>query len=208
MLVEHGFEKEIDKIIKSGEQSFIDLIGLNASVKGIKTKIYCFENHRLYNDKISAYSKKIISDFEEFIPHSNSEIVESFDDNECFEMRIDIRNSKGAESGHSMSQNALAWCYKNGLGVEQDYSKAFYWFEKSANLGLGAAQYNLGLAYEEGKGVETDLVKSREWFEKAAEQGEKKSFLNLAIYYENGWGGLKKNTKKATEYYLLSAKKG
>lgn len=93
MLVEYGFEKEIDKIIKNGEQSFIDLIGLNASVKGIKTKIYCFENHRLYNDKISDYSKKIISDFEEFIPHCNSEIVESFDDNECFEMRIDIRNS-------------------------------------------------------------------------------------------------------------------
>ena len=42
--------------------------------------------------------------------------------------------SIAAERGDSWSQNDLANCYLDGLGVEQNYDKAIDLFLKSANL--------------------------------------------------------------------------
>ena len=40
-----------------------------------------------------------------------------------------------AESGDVQSQYNLGVKYDNGNGVEKDYSKAFYWYLKSAEQG-------------------------------------------------------------------------
>ena len=41
-----------------------------------------------------------------------------------------------------------------GEGVEQNYKKAVFWYEKAANQGYTEAQHNIGLCYENGVGVE------------------------------------------------------
>ena len=60
---------------------------------------------------------------------------------------------KAAEQGDAMAQLDIAFCYNNGKGVEQCYSKAAYWYEKAAEQGLPKAQHNLGFSYYNGEGV-------------------------------------------------------
>ena len=38
---------------------------------------------------------------------------------------------KKAEQGDCSAQFNLDLMYKNGKGIEQDYEKAFYWYQKS-----------------------------------------------------------------------------
>jgi len=87
--------------------------------------------------------------------------------------------SKGSELIHesikygqsSYGQNTLGYMYENGIGVEKNYSDAFFWYKKSAEQGNPYAQWNLGRLYEEGKGTEQDKEKAIYWYEKSSEQG-------------------------------------
>lgn len=54
------------------------------------------------------------------------------------------------------------------LGVQQNYSKAFDHFEKSAKLGKTYALRNLGICYREDQGVEQNYSKMIEYYEKLA----------------------------------------
>ena len=65
----------------------------------------------------------------------------------------------------------LSNCYKRGSGCDQNHTKAFEWFEKSAKLGHSVAMYNVGDCYENGTGVTKDLNKAIEWYTKAMENG-------------------------------------
>ena len=55
--------------------------------------------------------------------------------------------------------------------MDQDFSKAVYWFRKAANQGHANAQYLLGLEYTSATGVDQDFSKAVFWFRKAANQG-------------------------------------
>jgi len=78
---------------------------------------------------------------------------------------------QAAELDHPHAQYNLAVMYQKGDGVEQNMSKAFYYYEKAANSNLPIAQYNLGMIYFEGAIVEKDEAKAKEYWEKAAAQG-------------------------------------
>lgn len=60
--------------------------------------------------------------------------------------------------------------YMQGLCVEQNYKKAFQWFEKAAGEEIPAAQYNLAILYQYGCGVEKDEEKAALWMAKAAQR--------------------------------------
>ena len=62
----------------------------------------------------------------------------------------------------------LGIIYTYGKGVNKDYSKVFYWYQKAAEQGDSLAQLNLGIMYQYGKGVEEDYSESVFWYEKAA----------------------------------------
>jgi TPR repeat protein len=63
--------------------------------------------------------------------------------------------------------------YENGVGVSQNYERAFEWYFKSANQKQdnSLSQNSLGIMYEEGRGVRRDLSKAKEWFNKACSNG-------------------------------------
>jgi hypothetical protein len=89
----------------------------------------------------------------------------------------------------------LAVFYKNGNGTEKNLEKAFYWYQKAAEIGGKEAMYNLALCYENGEGTEKNLEKAFHWYQKAAENGDKEAMINLALCYENG-EGTEKNLEK------------
>ena len=96
---------------------------------------------------------------------------------------------KAAEDGDAKAQFEIAWCYKVGKGVEQDYAKSIEWFQKSADQGYTEALRNLGICYKDGTGVEGDKAKAIEMFQKALNSMSKKDAESsdaALIYFDIG----------------------
>ena len=108
-----------------------------------------------------------------------------------------------ANQGNAEAQNNLGVAYYNGEGVEQSYSKAVYWYQKSAEQGNAVAQNNLGVSYYNGEGVEQSYSKAVYWCQKSAEQGNADAQYNLGVAYYNGEGVDKSYSK--TVYWLRKA---
>lgn len=65
--------------------------------------------------------------------------------------------------------------YSTGSGVDQDYTKAVFWYRKAAKQHDGKAQDRLGGMYAEGKGVTKNLVQAYAWLAVAIDNGNKES---------------------------------
>ena len=102
----------------------------------------------------------------------------------------------------------LGIMYYNGALVEQNYNKAFIYFEQAEDLGNQEAYRWIGMYCFNRTGTFTN-EKSFEYFEKALnfnpQDGEVLCYLGLC--YENGYG-VRKNLKKAFESRLQSAEFG
>ncbi len=119
---------------------------------------------------------------------------------ECFHKVLD-----GTEPVFmAVAMNNMGMMYKNGLGVEQDYTMAMEWFEKSAALNDSTAMSNIGFLYGDGLGVEQDYAKAMEWFEKSAALYNSHAMNNIGYLYENGFG-VEQDYAKAMEWYEKSA---
>lgn len=70
--------------------------------------------------------------------------------------------------GSTDAQVALAWRYRQGNGVAQDYARAAVLFERAAKSGSVRAQYDLGILHYYGLGGTDD--QSRRWLEAAAQR--------------------------------------
>ena len=66
-----------------------------------------------------------------------------------------------------MAQYCLGVLYANGIGIEQSYTEAIYWYQKAAEQGLAVAQYSLGVAYYNVRYYTQAIY----WWEKACENG-------------------------------------
>jgi len=83
-----------------------------------------------------------------------------------------------AIGGDPYAQEIIGEVFHYGRGVDRDYKKAFYWYEKSAKQGHAPAQDYLALFYEIGLGVKKDCGKSIEWLRYAYFNGFKESLGN------------------------------
>lgn len=89
-------------------------------------------------------------------------------------------------------------CY--GLGIQQDYEKAFEWFLKSAKEGNKFAQYSLGNLYYYGNGTDKDLSQAFQWYMKSSSQGQPYASYSIAQMYNKG-EYVSKDENQAHEYY-------
>lgn len=87
----------------------------------------------------------------------------------------------GAKAGDSAAQNDLGVYYLEN----QEYEKAFKWFQKSSEQGLLHAYRNLGLCYLNGWGVEKDIEKAIANYTIAADKGLSESELTLGLIYQS-----------------------
>ena len=76
------------------------------------------------------------------------------------------------------------YCY--GSGTEQNYQKAFEWFERSAKQKNKFAQYSLANLYYYGNGVEKDLSLAFLWYQKSSAQGQPYASYVIAQMYSKG----------------------
>lgn len=104
---------------------------------------------------------------EMYRPYLDEIIVEPLLDQMTFEQKL-----KMAEGGDPLAMDIVAMSYLNGDDTSQDFSKAFYWYRKLAEMENATAQYNLALFYAKGCGVPRNFDKAAEWMLKAADNGE------------------------------------
>lgn len=89
--------------------------------------------------------------------------------------------TRSAEDGSMKAQHFLALMYQNGNGVEQDFSKAAYWYDKTARQGDAEAQLTYAMILALGKGVEQDIAAACHWATVSYHQGNEKAWQTLQI---------------------------
>ena len=90
------------------------------------------------------------------------------------------------------------FCY--GLGTEQDYEKAFEWFERSAKQKNKFAQFSLANLYYYGSGVEKDLSQAFLWYQRSSSRGQPYASYAVAQMYSKG-EYVSENEDTAQRYY-------
>ena len=89
-----------------------------------------------------------------------------------------------ADKGNAKAEFVLGRLYFFGRGVSQNYSKAFFWFKKSAFMKNTSGENALGFLYYHGKGVKRNYSKAAYWYKKSALQGNPLSeFFLGSLYY-------------------------
>ncbi len=78
-----------------------------------------------------------------------------------------------ARSGNADAEELIGVMYALGLGVEQDYERAFEWYLRSAMKGHPGAQSGVGWYYEVGLGMPApDLTRAYLWYVLSAIGGD------------------------------------
>lgn len=103
---------------------------------------------------------------------------------------------KIADLGDSGGQLNLGYFYDEGLHVEQNKSKAIYWYKKAYSQNEGSAANNIAIHYKSIK----EYKKALWWFHKAVKLLDHDAYFDIAQLYENGHG-VKRNISKAIWFY-------
>jgi TPR repeat protein len=78
-----------------------------------------------------------------------------------------------ARSGNADAEELIGVLYAMGLGVEQDYQRAFEWYLRASLKGHPGAQSGIGWYYEVGLGMPApDLVRAYMWYALSAIGGD------------------------------------
>ena len=97
-------------------------------------------------------------------------------------------------------QYRIGKMFSYGLGTEQDYEKAFEWFERSAKQKNKFAQFSLANLYYYGSGVKKDLSQAFLWYQRSSSQGQPYAAYSIAQMYRYG-EYVTKDNDTAQRYY-------
>lgn len=85
-----------------------------------------------------------------------------------------------ARSGNAEAEELIGVMYGLGLGVEQDYERAFEWYLRASMKGHPGAQSGVGWYYELGLGLPApDLVRAYMWYTLSAIGGDPDAAISL-----------------------------
>ena len=106
--------------------------------------------------------------------------------------------------GLPSSQFIIGEKYHFGNGVDVDYDKAYYWYDKSSSSGYGRAFTRIGNMYYDGVGFSSDIDQAIKFWTSAADLGDGEAFFCLGKIYENKELPEDEH-KKAHQLYINSA---
>ncbi len=108
--------------------------------------------------------------------HMMAEVCSRFPERiECKGFKL--RNLALENDSKDLFQIGLA--FKDGDGLEQNYSKSLFWLKLAAGRNSIEAQYELADMYENALGVSRSIAQAKFWYEKAVVQGHKESAIRL-----------------------------
>lgn len=112
-----------------------------------------------------------------------------------------------SHDGDNEAALLLGFAYQDGIGVNEDYQKAFEYHSKAAAKENAAAINALGLLYSHGYGVEKNVDIAMNYYQQALEHGYYNAAVNMAFHYKNG-DGINKDLAKALELFEYAAVNG
>ena len=112
---------------------------------------------------------------------------------------------KTSEMGDAEGLFYVGAFYGTGDVVAQDYSKSIQYLQKSADLGYADALYQLGVYRLHGFGCDIDWKKALNYYRAAAEKGCAEAAYSAGYIYDRGEHGVKKDDKKAFNWFLKAA---
>lgn len=120
-----------------------------------------------------------------------------------------VPNMSWAEDNQTRNLKSQARQYYWGIGVTQDYEKAFALYLRAAELGDAEAQYISGAMYQVGQGTEQNIPKSFKLLYGAAQKGKSTVDSELLIAQAFLLGtAVPKNVAMAVDWYTKAAEKG
>jgi uncharacterized protein len=111
---------------------------------------------------------------------------------------------RAAELGNPTAYLGVASFYRQGIGVPQDYPRAFQNARKGALLGSPQAQMVTGVFFREGWGVQQSYPEAMRWIWLAVQNGYPAAFVAYGDFYRKGLG-VEVDDAKALEYYRQAA---
>ena len=114
--------------------------------------------------------------------------------------------TKAGEAGYVRAWQNLGLMYFYAhCGVEQDFEKAYMYFEKGVQAGGIGALYDAGYMLYKGLGCQQDYKKAHFYFVKGAGKGHSPCMYMLGLCYRNGYG-VEADAAEAN-YWLSEAEK-
>lgn len=111
-----------------------------------------------------------------------------------------------ARSGNVTAMYNLAEQYYKGVGMLQDYKKAFVWYKQAGDRGNLEACYMTAAMYEEGLGCNQNYTNAFNYYIKAAERGHERSQLKVATMFDAGLG-TRQSLSRAYLWYRVCAER-
>lgn len=93
---------------------------------------------------------------------------------------------KGIINNNAASYLFLGLIYENGLGIKEDFNKAYEHYNKSFHIGNYDAAYHIGYCYFYGLGVTKHITQGYNWCKLAAEYNYAQAMAELSNRYEKG----------------------
>lgn len=124
-----------------------------------------------------------------------------------FPKHLVSRLKSAAHNGDAGSMRNFGVCSIYGIGVPQDDSEAFFWFEKAAKLKDARAMTNLAVCYARGRGAPKNDELALHWCQEAIALDEVSAMGILGVFLQKG-RGITQDTKQAVRLYKRAAKGG
>lgn len=218
---------QLVKTISSGDNEYVIVSPIqNANrMKRLKDFVTILENNLYFEQYLDKRELRDDKDWTCAVLICSTKIDKKevrFDLNEVYETAVSIIEGKnqdeakcvevfhllniGSLTGDMKCQNALGCFYRRGIGTNQDFSKAFEWFDKSAKQGFDKAKFNLSICYKKGEGTAVDYQKHVKLLTQLCDSGFIPSYNYLAICYMKGQG-VEKDEKKAIKLWKYASEK-
>ena len=216
---------QLVKTISSGDNEYVIVSPIqNANrMKRLKDFVTILENNLYFEQYLDKRELRDDKDWTCVVLICSTKIDKKevrFDLNDVYETAVSIIEGRdrdkakctevfhmlniGALTGDMKCQNALGCFYRRGIGTNQDFSKAFEWFDKSAKQGFDKAKFNLSICYKLGEGTAVNYQKAVELLIQLRNSGFIPAYNSLAIYYIKGLG-VEKDAKKAIELWKYAS---
>lgn len=120
--------------------------------------------------------------------------------------RIDENFKPGLDKIAAKAAGYLGRMYMRGEGVQQDFDRAKYWFDRGNTYGDAQSQYCLGLMLLHGYGVNKNIGRATDLFKASADQDYALSQVQLGVLFLDR--GQPEDVRVANDYFELAARYG
>lgn len=197
-----GVEKDLEKSIE-----YMEIASTKKEPHAMYVLAVAYYRLNRFGDKTSDIVKALLKEAYELGSPYAADYLACIMINELKEGK-DINKSElaiyikfGVENELRESIFKYGYIYEKGIGIEQNYEKAYYYYTLAAETKYIKAMIKLGDWYKNGIFLSRNIDLAIKWYEKAANEGDIESIEKLIEIYENGIGGRRSDIKAI--YYVF-----